>query len=47
MLIEKSENKYYLSEHASLAEIFENSIERFVIPQTIDRIKEYLNELEK
>jgi hypothetical protein len=47
MLIEKSENKYYLSEHSSLKEIFENSIERFVIPQTIERIKEYLNELEK
>ena len=47
MLIEKSENKYYLSEHASLKEIFENSIERFVIPQTIERIKEYLDELDK
>ena len=47
MLIEKSENKYYLTEHVSLAEIFENSIEKFVIPQTIDRIKEYLDELEK
>ena len=46
MLIEKSENKYYLSEHASLSEIFENSIERFIIPQTIERIKEYLNELD-
>jgi len=47
MLIEKSENKYYLSEHSSLSEIFENSIERFIIPQTIERIKEYLDELEK
>ncbi len=47
MLIEKSENKYYLSEHSSLIEIFENSIEKFIIPQTIERIKEYLRELEK
>ena len=47
MLIEKSENKYYLAEHACLKEIFENSIEKFVIPQTIERIKEYLDELEK
>ena len=47
MLIEKSENKYCLSEHLSLSEIFENSIEKFVIPQTIERIKEYLNELNK
>ena len=47
MLIEKSENKYYLTEHASLDEIFENSIEKFIIPQTVERIKEYLNELER
>jgi len=46
MLIEKSENKYYLAEHASLSEIFENSIEKFIIPQTIARIKEYLSELD-
>ena len=47
MLIEKSENKYYLSENRNLKEIFETSIEKFVIPQTIERIKEYLNELDK
>ncbi len=47
MLIEKSENKYYLTEHSSLSEIFENSIEKFIIPQTIERIKEYLTELDK
>ena len=47
MFIEKNENKYYLSEHLSLKEIFENSIEKFVVPQTIERIKEYLNELDK
>ncbi|MEK6935167.1 MAG: hypothetical protein AABW67_00095 [Nanoarchaeota archaeon] len=47
MLIEKTENKYYLSENRSLKDIFESSIEKFLIPQTIERIKEYLNELEK
>jgi len=47
MIIERSENKYYLTEHLSLKEIFENNIERFVIPQIITRIKEYLEELEK
>ena len=47
MFIEKSENKYYLTEHSSLSEIFENTIERFVIPQITERIKEYLGELEK
>mgnify|MGYP001612599897 FL=1 len=47
MLIDKSENKYFLSENRPLKEIFENSIEKFVIPQTIERIKEYLGELDK
>jgi len=47
MLIEKTGNNYYLSEHSSLKEIFENNIERFVVPQTIERIKEYLEELDK
>jgi predicted transcriptional regulator len=47
MLVDKSENKYFLSEHSSLKEIFEKSIEKFVIPQIIERVKEYLNELEK
>ena len=47
MLIEKSENKYYLTEHSSVREIFENTIEKFLIPQIVERIKEYLDELEK
>lgn len=47
MIIDKTENKYYLSEHSSLKEIFTSSIEKFVIPQIIERIKEYLHELEK
>jgi hypothetical protein len=47
MVVDKSENKYYLTEHSNLKEIFENSIEKFVIPQIIERVKEYLNELEK
>ena len=47
MLVERSENKYYLTEHASLKQIFENSIEKFVIPQITGRIKEYLEELDK
>jgi hypothetical protein len=47
MIIEKSENKYYMIEHSSLKEIFEKNIEKFVIPPIIERIKEYLNELDK
>jgi hypothetical protein len=45
MLVDKKENKYRLSEFAPLHEIFENKIERFLIPQTIERIKEYLGKL--
>lgn len=47
MWIDKQENKYFLAEHNSLKEIFENSIEKFVIPQIVERIKEYLEELNK
>lgn len=47
MLVDKSENKYYLTEHSSLKEIFSNNIEKFVIPQITERIKEYLEELKK
>jgi len=47
MIVDKTENKYYLSEHSSLKEIFTGSIEKFVIPQIIERIKEYLHELDK
>ena len=47
MLVDKQENKYRLSEFAPLGEIFENKIERFLIPQTIERIKEYLGKLKE
>jgi Mor family transcriptional regulator len=47
MIIDKTENKYYFSEHSSIKEIFTSSIEKFVIPQIVERIKEYLHELEK
>lgn len=45
MLVDKQENKYRISEFASLSEIFENKIEKFLIPQAIERIKEYLSKL--
>ena len=47
MLIDKKNNNYKLSEFESLKNIFENKIEKFIIPQTVERIKEYLEELEK
>ena len=45
LLADKQENKYRISEFAPLPEVFENKIERFLIPQTVERIKEYLNKL--
>lgn len=47
MLVDKQENKYFLIEHSSLKDIFEKNIEKFVIPPIIERIKEYLGEIEK
>jgi hypothetical protein len=47
MLIERRGNNYYLTEHLELKEIFENNIEKFVIPQIIERVKDYLEELNK
>lgn len=46
MLVDKQENKYRISEFAPLSELFETKIERFLVPQTIERVKEYLSRLE-
>lgn len=46
MLIDKQGNQYRLSEFSPLSEIFHSKIEKFLIPQTIDRIKEYLEKLD-
>jgi len=47
MLVDKQENKYRMSEFAPLSEIFESKIEKFLIPQTLERIKEYLVKLDE
>jgi len=47
MIIDKKENLYNLTEFMSLHEIFESKIERFLIPQCMERVKEYLIELNK
>ncbi len=47
MIVDKRANYYRISEFASLHEIFEKKIEQFIIPQTIERIKEYLGILDK
>ncbi len=46
MLVDKQENKYRLSEFSSLSEIFTIKIEKFLLPQIIERIKEYLAKLD-
>jgi hypothetical protein len=47
MLIDKKGNLYNLSEFSSIKDIFEGKIEKFMIPQCLERVKEYLAELEK
>lgn len=47
MILDKKENKYNLSEFSSVHEIFQNKIEKFIIPQCVERVKEYLAELDK
>jgi len=47
MLVDKKENKYCLSEFSSISEIFETKIEKFLLPQILERIKEYLDKLDK
>src|SRR3989344_5807952 len=47
MLIDKQQNLYKMSEFETLDRIFEQKIENFIVPQTIERIREYLAELEK
>jgi hypothetical protein len=46
MLVEKLENKYRLSEFMPISEIFTTKIEKFLVPQIIERIKEYLAKLD-
>ena len=46
MLIDKQGNQYRMSEFAPLSEIFQTKIESFLIPQTLERIKEYLSKLD-
>ncbi|MCL6500527.1 MAG: hypothetical protein K6T16_00640 [Candidatus Pacearchaeota archaeon] len=45
-IVEKKANSYRISEFESLKKIFEEKIEGFYIVSIIERIKEYLNELE-
>ena len=46
MLVDKKSNLYRISEFEPLHEIFEKKIEQFLIPQTVERIKEYLSKMQ-
>lgn len=46
-LIQQTHNKYHLTEHDSLPEIFTEKIEKLYLPSIISRIHEYLQALEK
>jgi len=47
MIIDKKENLYNIKEFETLSIIFEEKIVGFQLPQIIERIKEYLKELER
>jgi predicted transcriptional regulator len=46
MLVDKKNNNYRLSEFEPLSVLFEKNLEGFLIPQTIERVKEYLDKVE-
>jgi len=47
MIVDKKENLYNISEFSSLSEIFSVKIEKFLLPQILERVNEYLRELDK
>jgi hypothetical protein len=46
MLVDKQGNQYRISEFASMSEIFESKVEKFLLPQIVERIKEYLAKMQ-
>lgn len=46
MLVDKKNNVYRLAEFEPLSTLFEQKIEGFLIPQTIERVKEYLGKID-
>ena len=46
MIAEKLENKYRLAEFLPISEIFTTKIEKFLVPQIVERAKEYLTKLD-
>ncbi len=46
LLVEKFKNSYRISEFSTLERIFSEKVEKFYLATILERIKEYLNELE-
>ena len=47
LLVEKRLNAYRITEHNNLNEIFEERIEKFLLPSINSRIKEYLKKIDE
>ena len=47
LIIEKRLNAYRISEHSNLEEIFEEKIEKFLLPAINSRVKEYFKKIEE
>lgn len=45
-IAEKIANNYRINENANLSEIFEEKIEKFLLPSIISRIKEYVKKID-
>ena len=47
LMVEKRLNAYRITEHSHLAELFEEKIEKFLLPAITSRVKEYLTKIEE
>ena len=46
-IIEKVKTRYRLTEKAKVGEMFRERIEQFILPSILDRVKEYIDEVDK
>lgn len=47
MIVDKQQNLYFISEFEPLHEIFEQKIQKLLVDPSIERLKEYMKELDK
>ncbi len=46
-IVEKVANNYRINEKAKLSELFEEKIEKFLLPSIVSRIEEYVNRIDE